>query len=250
MHFAERFFEILQYALKAGAAGPDRPPWAEVSRKLLALLQAESALPLPKDFTAGHWEQARFPILVWIDEYFMTSRRPDAGDWYEFSLQRGLLNTNLGGELFFVRLEALLKKRLATYPREERNQPGDEGGEPEFTLSQLWVRPGEGAEPDENILDCFALGLILGFKGRLASNASRARIEALGQKAREQIRAWMRQASDYEGEPVPAAPPGFGSWFRKIWADFGLVIIHIIIPTLVTLAIYLQSLSVVNRLIF
>jgi hypothetical protein len=111
VRFASRFFRIFRLVLEA--AGDERrwPDWPSVSRELAGLLEEERALPLPPGFGPAERREALWPVLAWIDETFLTSGRKDAAEWYGYSLQRALLDTNRGGELFYRRLKALLDLR-------------------------------------------------------------------------------------------------------------------------------------------
>ncbi|MDR1037455.1 MAG: DotU family type IV/VI secretion system protein [Deltaproteobacteria bacterium] len=111
MRFASRYFKIFRLVLEASADEGRFPDWDTVSRDLSGLLAEESRLPLPPGFGPAERREALWPILVWIDETFLNSRRRDASRWYDRSLQRSLLDTNIGGELFYRRLRALLTLR-------------------------------------------------------------------------------------------------------------------------------------------
>ncbi|MDR1041858.1 MAG: DotU family type IV/VI secretion system protein [Deltaproteobacteria bacterium] len=116
MRFASRFFRIFSLALEA--AGDERrwPDWTTVSGELSALLADERRLPLPPGFGPAERREALWPVLAWVDETFLNSRRRDAAQWYDHSLQRSLLDTNIGGELFYRRLRALLDLRRRHLP--------------------------------------------------------------------------------------------------------------------------------------
>jgi hypothetical protein len=121
VRFASRFFRIFRLALEASDDERRWPDWPSVSRELNSLLAAEGRIPLPPGFGPAERREALWPVLVWIDETFLNSRRRDAAGWYDYSLQRQLLDTNVGGELFYRRLKALLELR-------RRHLPGGPGG--------------------------------------------------------------------------------------------------------------------------
>ncbi|MDR2611351.1 MAG: DotU family type IV/VI secretion system protein [Deltaproteobacteria bacterium] len=116
MRFASRFFRIFRLVLEA--AGDERrwPDWPSVTRELRSLLAEERNLPLPPGFGPAERREALWPVFAWIDETFLTSGRRDAAQWYDHSLQRSLLDTNRGGELFYRRLKALLALRHEHLP--------------------------------------------------------------------------------------------------------------------------------------
>jgi len=53
------------------------------------------------------FEQAFFPVCVWIDERILCSDWPDRDKWETTPLQKRFFDTTHGGEAFFTRLEAL-----------------------------------------------------------------------------------------------------------------------------------------------
>ncbi|MDR2444051.1 MAG: DotU family type IV/VI secretion system protein, partial [Deltaproteobacteria bacterium] len=112
MHFTERFFKIFHFTLlTAYDTGPDRLAWPEAAKKLEDLLAQEEALSLPPGFSLANHMESLQPVMLWIDERFLTSNRPDASQWYAHSLQQRYFDTNLGGAIFFQRLEELLVLR-------------------------------------------------------------------------------------------------------------------------------------------
>ncbi|MDR1080994.1 MAG: DotU family type IV/VI secretion system protein [Deltaproteobacteria bacterium] len=111
MRFASRFFGIFRLALEASEDEGRYPDWTSVSRELSSALAEEARLPLPPGFGPAERREALWPVLVWIDEINLNSRRGDARLWNDHSLQRSLLDTNVGGELFYRRLRALLSLR-------------------------------------------------------------------------------------------------------------------------------------------
>jgi hypothetical protein len=252
MNYAERFFEIIRYVLEvANDPNATARPWAEVSQKIEDLFRAERDLPLPPKLPAEYGEEARVPIIIWIDEYLMTSKRPDALGWYEFSLQRRLLGTNNGGEMFYTNLSALLKKRFKAINSGGAWPTPWSGPEtPEPDICQLWQRPGEGPAEYEGILDCFALCLVFGFNGRLASPDFGPLRKALGARAREQVAAWNDREDDFKAELRAAVKTTFLDRLKKFRAESGWILIHIIVPALVTLAVYLRSLTVLHHIHF
>jgi hypothetical protein len=259
MYFVARFFKIFDYVLQESQGRAPLKDWGLVSEELGGLFDAEKASPIPPGLGPADREESLCPVLLWTDERFLTSKRPDAFLWYSHSLQRKILSTNRGGELFFKRLKSLLAfreahlgksgasesfkaKALSGQAREIRDarnsfdgkeegepwggemrflgydlrtnslsqiSPGAlpkesglfregiaDGASPLFPLGEypskaeelspldeaflpvkeedpleeivrLWVRPGEGFEPLESIIDAYAMCLVLGFKGRI-----------------------------------------------------------------------------------
>ncbi|MDR2354202.1 MAG: DotU family type IV/VI secretion system protein [Deltaproteobacteria bacterium] len=208
MLFALRFFKLFHYPLQS-VLGNKSLNWEEVANDLENLLNEEKSAPVPLGFKNEDLLEARFPVLVWIDECLLSlgsaqngsQNQSEKKSWYDFSLQRKYLNTNQGGELFYQRLAELLARRKApaqTKPApvavaakdsfeppspydfyesfSEENLNGDsflsKGEEMDLKIISLWEKPGKGSDPLESILDVFALAIVLGFQGRASLERS------------------------------------------------------------------------------
>jgi type VI protein secretion system component VasF len=259
MFFATRYFGLLGYAL--AAARPPGPPWPEAARQIDILLAEEEGLALPLGFGQSERRQCLFPVLVAIDEIFLASRRPDALEWYPHSLQRRLLSTNQGGELFFIRLESILKERALKLsgpdlageaPQGPLPPPGPppEGGSPAGAerLSRLWISPGQAPPQVEAPLDAYALALILGFRGCYTDLAPDA-LSALAGRAMSQIGAWQQR----DLPPAPARRRELPSLRERLWTflcQYDWAILHVAIPAIATILIYLKSRWIIESLPF
>jgi type VI secretion system protein ImpK len=85
-------------------------------------------------------KQAIFAVVAFLDESVLSSRNPAFADWPRLPLQAELFGHQLAGEIFFQELQKVLN-------RPDTNEVGD-------------------------LLEVYALCLLLGFKGRFAGTAS------------------------------------------------------------------------------
>jgi hypothetical protein len=240
MHFAERFFKILHHVILASAdTGPGRASMGEVAKAVDGLIDEEAALSLPPGLSSQAHLEALRPVMLWIDERLLTSKRPDAAQWHDHSLQRRHFETNVGGDVFFERLEETLHRRhqaLAPVP-----PPYD----PQMIarLSKLWIAPGQGQEPLESVLDAYALCLILGYQGRLADYPA-GEAEGLRELARLQIRGWADDAAPLSPDRVRS------NRLRRLLGDYGWLLPHVLLPLAVMAILYLKRTAVIDGLPF
>jgi type VI protein secretion system component VasF len=113
------------------------------------------------------------------------------------------------------------------------------------SLARLWRDKGEGPKGLDAALDCYALALLLGFRGRLADPAQA-----------EAERALLAAAAAFLTNRRP--PPGVLSPIRAVpkiappsfWERNRSVIVHGLLPALVALAVFLKGAAVVESLPF
>lgn len=245
MHFAERFFKLMHFVLVASAqTGEDAGPWSQVYGDLDALVKAEEARPLPPGFTDEDRSATLAPVLLWIDEAFLNSARPDAQEWYDHSLQRRFFDTNQGGELFFRRLEGLLARRRELF--EVPDIQLEPRPDPLARMIDLWIRPGQGPDPLESQLDAYALCLVLGYRGRMWSEAPE-KTEALMDLARGQLESWTVSET-----PKPKARKRRSclAVLAGLWRDHGWMVVHLALPAMVTFFLWLRFREIVGSLPF
>jgi hypothetical protein len=240
MHFAERYFKIVRRVIQAASdASPGRPSMAEEAERIDALIEEESALSLPPGFSAKERLEALRPVMLWVDERFLNSERPDASEWYDHSLQRRHFETTMGGEIFYRRLEEILGQRFSAM--QSVSPPYD----PHLStrISGMWLNPGHGPDPIESIVDTYALCLVLGYQGRLSA-APPEDLDALKGLARTQIRGWA-------GGLAPAAPSKLHRGaFRQFLSDYGWVFTHVILPLAIMAVLYIKRTTVIASLLF
>jgi hypothetical protein len=233
MHFAERFFLIYHEGLIAAEPAEGDQDWGETENRLSELFRQEEKLTLPPGVGAADRMEALTPIFLWLDERFLRSARPDAGQWLKRSFQTRYLATNQGGELFFDGLTSLLERRAA------QMGPVPQGG----GLADLWVGPGGGLDPLEGILDCYALSLVLGYAGRYYQGDQE--LLALRDKAKEQLAAW--------GAKSPSKPPPRRRWLSDFWLHWrgpGWILFYVAVPLAILFLLWLRRSSVVESLPF
>ncbi|MDR1084138.1 MAG: DotU family type IV/VI secretion system protein [Deltaproteobacteria bacterium] len=237
MHFTERFFDIFHNGLVLSAKdGSGSLSWDKVARTVESLIAVEENLSLPPGFSPADREEAKVPVLLWLDERFQNSARPDAEKWYDYSFQRKYLGTNRGGELFFESLREILTDRLR-----QTESPADDGS---GTLASLWVRPGTGPDPTESVLDAYALSLMLGYQGRFYQGDEE--LETLRALAREQLAAWSVRAPSESRK----ADPRFRAVLKRLWRDYGWAVTHVLLPAAVVLLLWLRRGSIIDSLPF
>ncbi|MDR1656649.1 MAG: DotU family type IV/VI secretion system protein [Deltaproteobacteria bacterium] len=220
MHFFERFYSILKPVLDAVSGQTPTPVWSELSNLIIGRLRQECDRPLPPDFEAGEAELARFPFLAWIDEAILTSGRSKAEDWYRYGLLRSYRGVSEGGDHFFVNLENILRSRarglvsdtdLANNVRTALIEPESHDlilpGRVRLSgLPGLWLKPGAGPNAVvEEILDCYAICLRMGFRGRLAEPGYAETRRTLLELARLQIET-ARKLRPIRPVPIKSIP--------------------------------------------
>ncbi|MDR1546117.1 MAG: DotU family type IV/VI secretion system protein [Deltaproteobacteria bacterium] len=244
MHFVNRYFKIFHYALTV-VAEPATPDWSQVAAALSQVFKEEEERPLPAGFNELTRRECLAPILIWIDERFLTSGRSDALAWYNHSLQLQRLETNQGGEIFYRRLKELLARRLNELdPAAVSQLPQGVAGAP---LTKLWVKPGLGPEPWESVLDAYALCLLLGYRGRFHSDQPKG-FQLLKDLAIEQITAWgLKDPRSTESGRAT------WQWPSRLWefcCDFGWPAFHLALPSAICLYLWFYSRKIVESLPF
>ncbi|MDR2349959.1 MAG: DotU family type IV/VI secretion system protein, partial [Deltaproteobacteria bacterium] len=296
MFFVSRFFNVFDRVLKETTGELPPSDFETLSQEMNALFKKERAVPLPPGFGAADREEALKPVILWVDEMLMNLERPDAGLWYDRSLQRTLLGTNRGGALFLENLLNLLEARKRHFygpvfepgspdepgfpfpepsPPEEDDFPSSPEGDPLERIGAFWVRPGEGPEPGESVIDAYAMCLVLGFAGSFvfarppgageagfknpegSAGGSRpgdspdsapdarpgtpvAFSEGSG-KRKELLRLARKQMSRWAIKKEKAASFGGRSFFAALadfWEERGWIFYHVLAPVVVLVILY------------
>jgi type VI secretion system protein ImpK len=153
-------------------------------KQLLALAGAEASRA---GYDPHSVKLALYAYVAFLDESVLGSSEPGLASWPRQSLQEEVFGDHMAGEAFFVHLDELLAR-----------QDSDE-------LADL--------------LEAFLLCLLLGFRGRYASDrgALDARVRATREKV-ARIRGGREPLSPLwplpAGETVPAA---HDPWVRRLW---------------------------------
>jgi type VI protein secretion system component VasF len=111
-------------------------------------------------------------------------------------------------------------------------------------LARLWGYPGQAPAGLEQTLECYALALALGFRGRLAAPGQEEAAASLLAVASDWLTS-RRPLIAEEASPEPAPAPVASFWERHrafFW--------HGLVPALITLAVFLKGLAVVESLPF
>jgi hypothetical protein len=250
MHFAERYFNLFHYVLEISVQeGKDLTPWQEVYDKINELVKQEEERPLPPGFTDRDFAETLIPILLWIDETFLNSKRPDAAQWYDHHLQRKFFDTNQGGEMFFQHLEELLLQRreLFEVPTLEGSSfsgpPAPVSADSLDRMSALWIKPGEGPDPLESRLDSYSLCLVLGYRGRMI-NEDPEKVEPLKELARQQLESWAISTAPKAQEKPRRRFPNLG----YLWRCYGWIVVHLLLPSTIIFLLWLYYENVINSL--
>jgi type VI secretion system protein ImpK len=103
------FTDVILYARKL-ARGDIVVESAEEARNALKQLFKESEdLAEDKQFSSAMYADAKFPVVAFIDELFLTSKWAYKKDWQLEPLQRFYFNTTNAGSEFYDRLNVLNK---------------------------------------------------------------------------------------------------------------------------------------------
>jgi type VI protein secretion system component VasF len=241
MRFPERYFSLFHQILTFS----ETESWDSLTSRLDGLLEEEENKDLPDGFSDSDRADALAPVLMWIDERLLTSGRADALEWNSRSLQRRLMDTNQGGEIFYRRLKALLAKRLDLIePVAAGRSPEALAGTP---LTKLWLTPGRGPEPLESVVDVYALCLVLGYRGRFYAEQPKG-FQRLRDLAIEQIAAWREKVP----APIRRAVKErrWLQWVGDLIRDYAWVVFHLALPIVVCVYLWILSSQIVNDLPF
>ncbi|MDR3134795.1 MAG: DotU family type IV/VI secretion system protein, partial [Deltaproteobacteria bacterium] len=242
------FFKIFHYVLDTSfQEGEALTPWPDVYATINKLAKTEETRLLPPGFSPSDRRDTMTPILLWVDEALLNCKRPDAAKWYDYSLQREFYGTNQGGELFFNKLEDLLRRRIEnfeapTFPDQAINNPSGPVGR----MAKLWVNPGQGPDPLESQLDAYSLCLVLGYKGMLVNDSPDA-LNPIKDLARQQLASWGPQG---EQERPKKDHQSFLSILAKYWRHYGWIAVYLAIPATLTFLLWRYYKVVVNSLPF
>jgi hypothetical protein len=248
MHFTERFFNLMHYALDSSARN-SAESWDNIARTITSLIGQAENKSLPPGFSEPDQDNCLTPILLWIDETFLNSKRPDALKWYNYSLQHQYFHTNQGGELFYQHLKELLVSRseLIDTPTVPESSDISEITDPLGYLLSLWIDPGQGPDPLESQLDSFALCLVLGYKGRLINDAPEKAAE-LRELARKQLSYWS--VTDQTGPVRRAKKFHFWRFISEMWRNNGWILVHLLTPAAITLFLWIHFMIITNSIPF
>lgn len=167
-------------------------------------------------FSDRLFDDARFAVLVWIDETILTSHWQGAADWSPHSLQRRYYGTYRGGEEFYARLTNVLNAVE----------------EPDLTLAGTVARAPVGdldgtaasgavAEREEHqLLEVFAACLSLGFKGQYHGEDQRETLQATLTRTLLACRNGRETPATLVLDDAPPPPQRSrgGLWTRGIFA--------------------------------
>lgn len=105
MKIVDAFIPVFEYMelLQKDLVEDSAKPVATVSDELKVLFSKMDALPHAKDKV----ELAFFAICAFIDEKLLESDWSEKEDWSKKTLQQSHFDTNIAGELFFSKLDAL-----------------------------------------------------------------------------------------------------------------------------------------------
>jgi len=146
-------------------------------RRTKATLQEVEHVAIAAGYDARDVQDTHFAVVAFLDSVILNSKDPIRVEWERRPLQQELFGQAEAGVVFFAKLDAFRSRRDS---------------------AQL-----------ADILEVFALCLLLGFEGRYAG-AMRGDLEAITHRTRkriEDIRGRSRLLSPGGGRPLEAAPP-------------------------------------------
>jgi type VI secretion system protein ImpK len=160
--------------------------------QIKAALSAAESAALAKAYPAEETRLATFAVVAFLDESILNSNNPLFADWPRMPLQEELFGGHTAGEIFFQCIDRLL-------PRSDSPQLAD-------------------------VLEVFALCLLLGYRGRYSLSGQegiRTVLEAIADKM-QRIRGGMRPLSP-NGLPLQEAvrSRAYDPWVRRL--AFGAV---------------------------
>lgn len=142
MRIVDCFTDVILYARKLSRGDIQVESADEARSSLIALLEKSKALSDEHGLSAEMHDQAKFPVVAFVDELFLCSDWAYKNDWKLETLQRICFNTTSAGSEFYDRLSEL-------------NKFG----------------------PDRDIREIYALCMGLGFRGKYFRGEDRQRYE-------------------------------------------------------------------------
>ncbi len=100
------FADLFAYVLFFQATCEQRPPsFAEVREKITRLIEDQEKRVKAGEFPWESYQEARFPVLSWVDEVILTSAWPHRTQWHPLMLT--FYGMNVAGEEFYEHLKTL-----------------------------------------------------------------------------------------------------------------------------------------------
>jgi len=138
------FTDVFLYARKLARGDIHVESAQEARNNLKNLFENSKALSDEHDFSKSMYADAKFPVVAFVDELFLTSKWEFKNDWKLDPLQRVYFNTTNAGAGFYERLSVL-------------NKFG----------------------PDRDVREIYALCMGLGFRGKYFRGEDRQRYEEI-----------------------------------------------------------------------
>ena len=144
MRIVDCFTDVILFARKLSRDDIRVESADEARANLLTLLDKSKALSDQHGLSGDMYENAKFPVVAFVDELFLCSSWGFKGDWKQKTLQRVCFNTTSAGSEFYDRLSEL-------------NKFG----------------------PDREVREVYALCMGLGFRGKYFRGEDRQRYEEI-----------------------------------------------------------------------
>ena len=144
MRIVDCFTDAILYARKLSRGDIQVESADEARASLMSLLDESKALSNEQGFSIEIYDNAKFPVVAFVDELFLCSDWAYKSDWKLETLQRGCFNTTSAGSEFFDRLSEL-------------NKFG----------------------PDRDVREVYALCMGLGFRGKYFRGEDRQKYEEI-----------------------------------------------------------------------
>lgn len=109
MRIVDCFTDVILYARKFVRGELGEKSVDEVRGEMLHLFQESELLAETQGMTDEFYEQARYPVVAFIDELLQCSNWTQKADWQKNSLQRHYFDTTSAGAEFYDRLSVLNK---------------------------------------------------------------------------------------------------------------------------------------------
>lgn len=109
MRIVDCFTDVILFARKFVREELEIEVLDDVKAELVRLFQSSQEIALHNDFDVEYYEQARFPVVAFVDESLQCSAWSEKGQWQKNSLQRFYYNTTSAGAEFYDRLNELNK---------------------------------------------------------------------------------------------------------------------------------------------
>ena len=138
------FTDVILYARKLARGDISVESADEARKNLVTLFDQSEELSKAKEYSNAMYADAKFPVVAFVDELFLTSKWQFKNDWKLEPLQRMYFNTTNAGAEFYDRLSVL-------------NKFG----------------------PDKDVREVYALCLGLGFRGKYFRGEDRQRYEEI-----------------------------------------------------------------------